>query len=93
MGGGVQSEAWRRIIAAATGLTLLAPADGDDGAARLAAACATGDRSTRIFSKPRPRPRPRLSAAFRPDPRLAEAYGEKRRSYRRTHPALKAVVV
>ena len=89
VGGGAQSEAWLRIIAAATGLTLLVPEDGDYGAAfgaaRLAAACATGDRSDRIFS------RPRLRATFRPDPRLADAYEDKYRSYRRAWPALKAI--
>lgn len=75
VGGGARSRAWLRIIASATGLTLLEPEEGDFGAAfgaaKLAAACATGDLSARVFAPPT------LRAKVVPDANLAEAYAKK----------------
>lgn len=75
VGGGARSRAWLRIIASATGLRLLVPEGGDlgaaFGAAKLAAACETGDVSARIFSAPA------LREEIVPVPALTEAYREK----------------
>jgi xylulokinase len=87
VGGGARSRAWLRILASATGLTLLEPEDGDFGAAfgaaRLAAACATGDTSGRIFAKPA------IRAEVVPDRALAAAYAEKHQAYRAAYPRLR----
>src|SRR5690606_3657405 len=87
VGGGARSRAWLRIMASATGLTLLEPEDGDFGAAfgaaKLAAACATGDISERIFAKPAVR------AEVVPNPELAAAYAEKYEIYHAAYPHLR----
>ncbi|WP_018001018.1 xylulokinase [Paracoccus sp. N5] len=87
VGGGARSQAWLRIIASATGLTLLEPEDGDFGAAfgaaKLAAACATGDVSERVFS------RPALRAEVVPNANLAEAYAKKYEAYRAAYRPLR----
>ena len=82
-----RSRAWLRIIASATGLTLLEPEDGDFGAAfgaaKLAAAAVTGDTSARIFAQPAVR------AEIAPDPALAAAYAQKYHAYRTAWPHLR----
>ncbi len=87
VGGGARSRAWLRILASATGLTLLEPEDGDFGAAfgaaKLAAACATGDISDRIFA------RPAIRAEVAPDRDLAAAYAKKYEAYRAAYPRLR----
>ncbi|GLK65599.1 xylulokinase [Paracoccus kondratievae] len=87
VGGGARSQAWLRIMASATGLTLLEPEDGDFGAAfgaaKLAASCATGDTSERIFAKPAVR------AEIRPDAGLAQAYAKKYEMYHTAWPCLR----
>ncbi|MFT4012819.1 MAG: xylulokinase [Paracoccus sp. (in: a-proteobacteria)] len=87
VGGGARSREWLRIIASITGLTLLEPEDGDFGAAfgaaRLAAACVTGDLSERTFA------RPTVRAEIAPDPRLAEQYAEKYKAYRAAYKPLR----
>ncbi|MFO1138134.1 MAG: xylulokinase [Paracoccus sp. (in: a-proteobacteria)] len=87
VGGGARSRAWLRIIASATGLTLLEPEDGDFGAAfgaaKLAAAAVTGDTSARIFAQPAVR------AEIAPDPALAAAYAQKYHAYRTAWPHLR----
>ncbi|WP_313349901.1 xylulokinase [Paracoccus sp. (in: a-proteobacteria)] len=87
VGGGARSRAWLRIMASATGLVLLEPEDGDFGAAfgaaKLAAACATGDTSDRIFAKPAVR------AEVLPDPELAAAYKKKYETYHAAYPRLR----
>ncbi len=89
VGGGARSRAWLRIMASATGLTLLEPEDGDFGAAfgaaKLAAACATGDTSARVFAPPAVR------AEIAPDAALAAAYAKKYEAYRAAYPQLKAL--
>ncbi len=87
VGGGARSRAWLRIMASATGLTLLEPEDGDFGAAfgaaKLAAACATGDTSDRIFA------RPAIRAEVVPDPELAAAYAKKYEAHHAAYPRLR----
>ena len=87
VGGGARSRAWLRIMASATGLTLLEPEDGDFGAAfgaaKLAAACATGDRSERVFAKPTVR------AEVVPDAGLADAYAKKYEAHHAAYPRLR----
>ncbi|RQP06583.1 MAG: xylulokinase [Paracoccus sp. BP8] len=87
VGGGARSRAWLRIMASATGLTLLEPEDGDFGAAfgaaKLAAACATGDISERIFAKPAVR------AEVVPDAGLADAYAKKYEVHHAAYPRLR----
>ncbi|MFC3569966.1 xylulokinase [Paracoccus simplex] len=87
VGGGARSRDWLRIMASATGLTLLEPEDGDFGAAfgaaKLAAACATGDTSERVFAKPA------IRAEVVPDAGLAAAYAEKYERYHTAYPRLR----
>ncbi|PZQ48583.1 MAG: xylulokinase [Rhodovulum sulfidophilum] len=84
VGGGARSRAWLRILAATTGLTLLEPEDGDFGAAfgaaKLAAACVTGDTSERVFG------RPKVRAEITPDAKLAACYAEKYEIFRGAQP-------
>ncbi|WP_319529222.1 xylulokinase [uncultured Cohaesibacter sp.] len=83
VGGGARSDQWLQIMAAVTGLTLLKPEGGDYGAAfgaaKLGAACATGDTSARVFAPPK------IDGEFRPDPVLAEKYAPKYQVYRDTY--------
>lgn len=87
VGGGARSQAWLHIMAGATGLTLLEPEDGDFGAAfgaaKLAAACATGDLSAHIFGKPA------IRTEIAPDPALAARYAEKYETHHRAWPQLR----
>ncbi|CAM3036038.1 xylulokinase [Paracoccus aminovorans] len=87
VGGGARSREWLRIIASATGLVLLEPEDGDFGAAfgaaKLAAACVTGDRSQRVFA------RPAIRAEIAPDPALAEAYAARHARHRAAYSRLR----
>ena len=80
VGGGARSDQWLQIMAAVTGLVLLKPADGDFGAAfgaaRLAAACATGDVSANIFGAPA------VAGEILPDKALAEKYAGQYARYR-----------
>ncbi|WP_347266999.1 xylulokinase [Paracoccus sp. (in: a-proteobacteria)] len=88
-GGGAASRAWLSIIASASGITLLEP-EGEApgaalGAARLAAACVSGDLSARTFAPPR------ISAEIAPDPALAARYAERHAAYRAAWPALRGL--
>ncbi|MCA0043948.1 xylulokinase [Celeribacter litoreus] len=89
VGGGARSDQWLQIIAAMTGLTLLKPEAGDFGAAmgaaKLAAAAATGDVSASVFSSPK------VDAEVWPDAHLAEKYAEKYDAYRRAYGQLKVL--
>jgi len=86
VGGGARSAAWLRIIAAATGLTLLIPETGDFGAAygaaKLARACLSPRFDPAGFAPPA------LRAEVRPDPALAAAYAERRPRFRAVYRAL-----
>ncbi|MDF3608313.1 xylulokinase [Paracoccus sp. DMF-8] len=87
VGGGARSRAWLHIMASATGLVLLEPEDGDFGAAfgaaKLGAACATGDISDRVFT------RPAVRAEVVPDAELAERYAKKYEAYHAAYPHLR----
>ena len=73
IGGGAKSALWTRIIAAATGFTLVRTKGGETGpaygAARLARIAATGEEPETLC-----RPPPRSSDVTAPDARLAEAF-------------------
>ncbi len=86
VGGGARSNAWLRIIAAATGLTLLIPEAGDFGAAYGAAKLARACLSPRF--QPKDFAAPGLRAEVQPDPALAEAYGARRARFRAVYQAL-----
>ncbi|AWX93019.1 xylulokinase [Paracoccus mutanolyticus] len=89
VGGGARSRAWLRIMASATGLTLLEPEDGDFGAAfgaaRLGAACVTGDLSDAGF------PKPAVRAEVAPDAGLAAQYAEKYVAFHAAYPQLRSL--
>lgn len=89
VGGGARSEQWLQIIAAVTGLTLLKPQAGDLGAAlgaaRLAAACAEGEISERVFAAPS------IAGEVIPDTKLAERYAEKYVSFQSAFQPLRAL--
>ncbi|WP_265499742.1 xylulokinase [Paracoccus beibuensis] len=89
VGGGARSDQWLQIIAAVTGLTLLKPRSGDLGAAlgaaRLAAACAEGEVSDRIFAAPE------IAGEVAPDPNLSARYAEKYDVFRRAYPQLRSL--
>ncbi|WP_172330059.1 xylulokinase [Mangrovicoccus sp. HB161399] len=89
VGGGARSEPWLEIMASATGLTLLVPAEGDYGAAfgaaRLAAACVSGTGWSGIMAPPE------VQREIAPDPRLAAAYAEKYERHMAAWPAVKTL--
>ena len=76
-------------MASATGLTLLEPEDGDFGAAfgaaRLGAACVTGDLSDAGF------PKPAVRAEVAPDAGLAAQYTEKYVAFHAAYPQLQSL--
>ena len=86
VGGGARSRAWLRIIAAATGLTLLIPETGDFGAAYGAAKLARACLSPRF--QPDDFAAPGLRAEVQPDPALAEAYAGRRARFQSIYKAL-----
>ena len=69
----------------ATGLRLLVPAEGDFGAAfgaaKLAAAAATGATGPEVFAQPE------VGAEIAPDAKLADLYAKKYEAYMRGYPA------
>lgn len=73
-GGGARSDGWLRIIAAATGITLLKPQAGDFGAAfgaaRLGLCAATGAAPSEVMTTPE------VIGEVAPDPALASAYAD-----------------
>jgi xylulokinase len=86
IGGGARSRAWVVIIAAALGITLRLPAEGEYdaafGAARLARLAATGEAPEAICAPPT------RAETIAPDPALAGAYAERLARYRALYPAL-----
>jgi xylulokinase len=86
VGGGARSESWLRIIAAATGLTLLIPEAGDFGAAfgaaKLARACHAGGFDPGAIMPPP------IRARIMPDPALSRAYLPHRARFRQLYAAL-----
>jgi xylulokinase len=88
IGGGAKSTLWTRMIAAATGFTVLRMKGGETGpafgAARLARIAATG-ASPEIVCAP-----PEVLDATEPDPALAEAFTGQRERFRALYAALKS---
>jgi xylulokinase len=86
VGGGARSEPWLRIIAAATGLTLLIPESADVGAAygaaKLARACLSPGFDAGQFTPPP------IRATITPDPALAAAYTPRRARFRQLYAAI-----
>jgi xylulokinase len=86
IGGGARSRAWVVIIAAALGITLRLPAEGEYdaafGAARLARLAATGEAPEAVCAPPA------RAETIAPDPALAGAYAERLARYRALYPAL-----
>ncbi|APZ50530.1 xylulokinase [Salipiger abyssi] len=89
VGGGARSRAWLTLCASITGLRLLVPKDGDFGAAfgaaKLAAAAATGETGDAIFAQPE------VGEEILPDTDLREAYAKKYDAYMRGYPAVKSL--
>lgn len=89
VGGGARSRSWLELMAAITGLRLLVPREGDFGAAfgaaKLAAAAATGSHDAGIFGQPK------VGEEIRPDARLAELYAKKYEAYLAAYPAVSGI--
>ena len=87
VGGGSKSPLWLKMLATNLDMEIALPEDGDFGAAfgaaKLAAACATGDTSDRIFA------RPAIRAEVVPDPELAAAYAKKYEAHHAAYPRLR----
>jgi xylulokinase len=88
VGGGARSDAWLRIIADATGLTLERAAGAEAGAAlgaaRLGLCAAQGADPAEVCA------RPEVSAAFAPDPGQRDRHAEGLARHRALWPAIRA---
>ena len=88
IGGGAKSGLWTRMIAAATGFTVLRMKGGETGpafgAARLARMAATGETAEAVCAPPE------ILDASEPEPALAEAFARQRRRFIGLYGALKA---
>jgi len=87
IGGGAKSALWTRMIAAATGLTVVRMAGGETGpalgAARLARMAATGEPPEAVSTAPA------IAAVTEPEPRLAEAFRQQRMRFKALYEAVK----
>ncbi len=87
IGGGAKSALWTRMIAAATGFTVVRMKGGETGpaygAARLARLAATGE-APEALCKP-----PEVADVTEPDPALAEAFARQRERFKALYGALK----
>ncbi|RBP13772.1 xylulokinase [Roseiarcus fermentans] len=87
IGGGAKSALWARMIAAATGFTVVRRKGGETGpafgAARLARLAATGEAPGEVC-----RP-PEVADVTEPDPRLAEAFARQRERFKALYSAVK----
>ena len=88
IGGGAKSRLWTRMIAAATGFTVLRMKGGETGpafgAARLARMAATGEPAEAVCAPPE------ILDASEPEPALAEAFARQRQRFIELYGALKA---
>jgi xylulokinase len=88
VGGGSRSRYWAKLIASATGITLLRHVDGDvgaaAGAARLAIMAVTGAAPEEVCI------RPAVAEEIGPDAAMAAILPERLARYRRLYGALKA---
>ena len=88
IGGGAKSALWTRMIAAATGFTVVRIKGGETGpaygAARLARLAATGEAPEALCRAPE------IADVTEPDPGLAEAFAKQRERFKALYGALKA---
>ncbi len=86
-GGGSRSAFWMKILASALRKTVVLQEDSGAGpafgAARLARLAATGEHPAAVCTKPR------IAAEIRPDPALADAYGERLGQFQNLYRAVK----
>ena len=87
IGGGAKSALWTRMIAAATGFTVVRMKGGETGpaygAARLARLAATGEAPEALCQPPE------VADVTEPDPALAEAFARQRERFKALYGALK----
>jgi xylulokinase len=87
IGGGAKSALWTRMIAAATGLTIVRMKGGDTspayGAARLARLALTGEAPEAVCLAPE------IADVTEPDPALAEKFAHTRERFRALYAAVK----
>ena len=88
IGGGAKSALWARMIAAATGFTVVRMIGGESGpalgAARLARLAATGEPAETVC-----RP-PEIADVTEPEPPLAEMFAAQRQRFTALYQAVKA---
>jgi xylulokinase len=88
IGGGAKSDLWTRMIASATGFTVVRMQGGESGpalgAARLARMAATGETAETVC-----RP-PEIADVTEPDPGLAASFAAQRRRFSALYQAVKA---
>jgi xylulokinase len=87
IGGGARSALWTRMIAAATGFTVVRMSGGETGpafgAARLARMAATGEPAEAVCGAPE------IADLTEPDPALAEAFAKQRERFTGLYAAVK----
>jgi xylulokinase len=87
IGGGAKSALWTRMIAAATGFTVMRMKGGETGpafgAARLARIAATGEPPEAVCLPPQ------IADVAEPDRRLAELFARQRERFKALYPAVK----
>jgi xylulokinase len=87
IGGGSKSALWTRMIAAATGFTIVRMKGGETGpaygAARLARIAATGESAETVCVKPE------IADVSEPDPKLAELFARQRERFKALYAAVK----
>ena len=88
IGGGAKSLLWTRMIAAATGFTIVRMKGGETGpaygAARLARIAATGEAPEAVCKKPE------VADVTEPDPKLADLFSHQRKRFGALYQAVKA---
>ena len=87
IGGGAKSLLWTRMIAAATGFTIVRMKGGETGpaygAARLARMAATGEPAETVCVKPE------IADVTEPDPKLADLFARQRERFTALYGAVK----
>jgi xylulokinase len=87
IGGGAKSALWTRMIAAATGFSILRMKGGETGpaygAARLARIAATGEAAETVCTKPE------IADITQPDPKLADLFARQRERFTALYAAVK----
>ena len=88
IGGGAKSLLWTRMIAAATGFTVVRMKGGETGpaygAARLARIAATGEPLEAVCLSPQ------IADVTEPDPKLADLFGRQRERFAALYSAVKS---